>query len=163
MKSKGCKKQTTLLLRYGFSRAYPYQAYQASITFTSKLNTHIDTERTLMTTNSIPYPPCRSTHLPPPQMVRIIHTHTVHHCPREGQGPCYKPKCAKYCHGHPEVCVKHTDTAYLKDDKCPKCVQEAKLIAQREMKAREKGKDPVGDMKKKKAEEAAKTKKGGKA
>jgi hypothetical protein len=43
---------------------------------------------------------------------------------------------------------------------CSTCTAEAKLIAVREMKAREKGKDPVGDMKKKKAEAAAAAKKG---
>ena len=93
-------------------------------------------------------------------MVRIIHTHTVHHCPREGKGPgpCYKPKGALYCHGHSKVCPKHTDTAFLKWDKCPTCNQEEKLKEIRERKEREKGKDPVGDMKKKKAEEAAKKK-----
>lgn len=85
-------------------------------------------------------------------MVRIIHTHTVHHCPREGQGPCYKPKGAKYCHGHSQVCVKHTDTAYLIGDDCPTCIQEAKLIAQREYQEREANRDPVGEMKRLKKE-----------
>jgi hypothetical protein len=94
-------------------------------------------------------------------MVRIIHTHTVHHCPRAGKGPgpCHKPKGALYCHGHSKVCERHTDTAYLKWEDCPTCTAEAKLKAQREMKEREKGKDSVGDMKKKKAEAAAAAKK----
>lgn len=91
-------------------------------------------------------------------MVRIIHTGTVHHSPRRDEGGCYKPKGALYCHFHSEVCAKHPDIAYLKRDKCPTCDQEEKLKIIRARKEREKGKDPVGDMKKKKAQEAAKKK-----
>jgi hypothetical protein len=87
-------------------------------------------------------------------MVRIIHTNTVHHCPMRNKGPiqCFRPKGAKYCHSHSKVCVKHPDTAYLNDDKCPTCVQEAKLIAQREYQEREANRDPVGEMKRLKKE-----------
>jgi hypothetical protein len=94
-------------------------------------------------------------------MVRIIHTHTVHHCLRAGKGPgpCPKSKGALYCHGHSKVCERHPDTAYLKWEDCPTCTAELKLKAPREMEAGEKGKDLVGDMKKKKAEAAAAAKK----
>jgi hypothetical protein len=50
--------------------------------------------------------------------------------------------------------------AHLEWEDCPTCTAEAKLIAVREMKVREKGKDPVGIMMKKKTEAATAAKKG---
>lgn len=90
-------------------------------------------------------------------MVRVFNTGTVHHCPRRDEGGCRKPKGAFYCHFHSEVCAKHPDTAYLKRDKCPTCLQEIKLKENKERKERESGRDPVGEMKrlKKEANKAA--------